>query len=139
MYPIKREPTLSIRFASSNPYNYRSPPVFDLIFNQMPYVNRLKNYAEIQNSNYPYHHELSLGNISRYEKFEYIKTQRDAFFRSKIDFCSKMALYAQIEQEERSPLMGPSRNSLRYCYDNILFNFHDKIKDKNSNKVMCQK
>ena len=105
----------------------------------MPFVNRLKNYAEIQKSNYPYQDQLFVGNKSRHEKFEYIKTQRDAFFRSKIDFCSKMALYAQIEQEERSPFMGPSRNNLRYCYDNILFNLHEKIKENKLNKVMRQK
>ena len=139
VYPIKREPLLTLSFVSSNPFNYRSPPVFDLIFNKMPYVNGFENYQQTIKSNYPSVSEnhASLSHIkSRHEKFEHIKTQRDAFFRSKIEFCSKMALYDQIERDERLPFMGPSRNNVRYCYDNILFNLEDKIKDTNEKSCL---
>ena len=119
---------MQLEFISKNELSIRAPPIFDLIFAPMPYVNGKLNYKANQRARFnmdKVYEFLDMG-YSDEDARERLERHRDAFLKTKFDFCSAMRIYSEIEKSEQIRKSYP-RPYARYCYDNILFNLDRSI------------
>ena len=136
---MPRERSMQLKFISKNEVKISVPPVFGLIFSQMPYVKGKLNYKANQRGRFSLNKvdDFLENNYSDFEARRQIELHRDAFLKTKYDFCSAMRIYSHIERSEQVKKSYP-RSYARYCYDNILFNLDDSIEHRAEGVCLSQ-